>query len=406
MLSNSANIWSGLLRREIISICLFLFTVDTIIGTISPTLSLFAHSLGASLTLVGVLATTVGVARLISGSVIGGISDRRGRKRILLIAISLMGVAGLLYALTSIPYLLILVNALFGASFVAALTVGIAYAADATTPGERSLVFGLTSTAMGLGFALGSLLGGSFAANWGYPAAYLLAASMSVLGFLVIWQGIPAEPLPARSGDGGRPWPQQFEMLMSNAYILAACFGTLLMNLIFGGLVITFFPLYAHGLGIGQATIGSMFATRALASTAARLPAGVIGTIFPVHYLMLTALVISTGVAFSLPQLIDPTLLVFFLAAEGIGFGLFLTSAQTTIAAHADQSSRGAALGLYMAAASVGDSVSPFLLGLLADNLGIRSVFYVVGGLVGLGLLVMTAILARARRDTAPNPNS
>ncbi|MBE7554922.1 MAG: hypothetical protein HS126_28055 [Anaerolineales bacterium] len=47
------RIWVVLRRRDVISICLFAFLTDMIIGIISPTLSLFAQSLGASLTLVG-----------------------------------------------------------------------------------------------------------------------------------------------------------------------------------------------------------------------------------------------------------------------------------------------------------------------------------------------------------------
>jgi MFS family permease len=397
MINQQPNIWSGLFRRELVSICLYLFVVDTIIGTISPTLSLFAHSLGASLTLVGVLATTVGLARLSTSLVIGGISDRRGRKNILMLAITTMGLAGLLYSFTRIPYLLLLINALYGASFVAALAVGIAYTADTSTPRERSLVFGLLTTAMGLGFALGSFLGGTVAARWGYPAAYLLSAGIASLGLGIIWQGIPADWRPARSEATRLSWRQQFIMLLANPFILAACFGTLLMNLIFGGLLVTFFPLYANGLGVGQAALGSMFATRALASTLARLPAGALGTVVPMHYVLLTALVISNIIAFSLPQIVDPSLLVVLLAIEGVAFGLFLTSAQTTIATHADESSRGAASGMYMAAAAVGESTAPFILGFVADHFGLPTVFYVVATLVTLGILYLATILKRSQ---------
>lgn len=394
----NAVVWAGLRRREIVSICLFLFTVDTVIGAISPILSLFAHSLGASLLLIGILATMTGVARFGAGVVIGGISDRLGRRKILLVSISLMGVAALLYAMTTSPYVLLLINALYGLSFVTSLTVGIAYAADISTPQERSLVFGLTTTSMGFGFALGSLLGGTLAGWWGYPSAYLFAAGVAVLGFGVMWLGVPADRGRDETARASKAsWPQQMGVLLSNSFILAACFGTLLLNLIFGGLILTFFPIYADGLGIGQAAIGSMFATRTLASTLARLPAGVMGTIFPMHWVMVMALALATLVAFSLPQLTDPTLLTVLLTVEGVAFGLCLTSAQTTIASHADGSNRGAALGLYMAAASVGDSAAPIFLGWIAQMLGVKSVFVVVGSLVALGTVVMAAIIARAR---------
>ncbi|HXV43972.1 MAG TPA: MFS transporter, partial [Anaerolineae bacterium] len=127
-------------------------------------------------------------------------------------------------------------------------------------------------------------------------------------------------------------------------------------------------------------------------------------TILPGYLVMLAALIVSTLVAFSLPQFADPTLLMFLLIGEGVAYGLFLTSGQTTIAEHADASNRGAALGVYMAAASVGDSVAPLFLGVVADRLGIHSVFYVVGVLAVLGVVAMTYILMRRRVSMASRP--
>ena len=76
-------------------------------------------------------------------------------------------------------YALILINALFGMSFVATLTIGLAYMADVASARERSLVFGLATTAMGLGFAVGSFVGGRVAASLGYPGAYWVAAAVA-----------------------------------------------------------------------------------------------------------------------------------------------------------------------------------------------------------------------------------
>jgi MFS family permease len=402
MINFNAAVWGGLLRREVVSICMFLFTADMIIGTVTPTLSLFAQSLGASLTLVGVLATGLGLARFSSSVVIGTMSDRRGRKSILKGGMVLMGVACLLYTLTPVSYALLLTNVLFGMSFVATLTIGLAYAADISTLRERSLVFGLATTSMGLGFAVGSLIGGRVAAISGYQTAYLVAFGMSLLGTLVIWRGVPHfERRPKIEGAKTPSVRQQLRVLLANPVILATCLGTVLSNLVFGGLVITFFPIYAYGVGITQAAIGSMFATRALASTLARLPAGILGTILPGRLVMLTALIISTIVAFLLSQFTSPTVLIVLLGGEGIAYGLYLTSGQATIAKYAAEGSRGVALGTYMASASVGDSIAPLFLGMVADALGIQSVFYIIGSLALFGLIFMARILTRDQLNRA-----
>ncbi|GAB4432640.1 MAG: MFS transporter [Anaerolineae bacterium] len=390
------NIWQVLRRREVVSTCLFLFMTDLIIGSISPTLSLFASSLGASLTLVGVLATTLGLARFGSSLALGSLSDRRGRKNILMAGMALMGLAALLYAITSNPYALLLVNALFGMSFVASLTVALAYIADLVAARVRSLVFGVVTTAMGLGFSIGSFMGGWLTARWGYAGAYLTALAIAVIAVMVIWRGLPTSSgLPQRSEVNGLSWWRQIGVMLANPMIVAACLGTIIANLIFGGLIITFFPLYAQGLGLSQAGVSSLFALRTLASTLARLPAGILGTRLPVHWLMFSALLLATLVALVLPQFAHPTGWMLLLSCEGIAFGLFLTAGQTTVAAQANESNRGAVVGVYMASASVGDSFAPLFLGLIADRLGIVTVFYVVGGLALLGVMIMGWLLLR-----------
>jgi DHA1 family multidrug resistance protein-like MFS transporter len=398
VVSREGSLWRRVLfRREILSICLFVFTADVIIGIISPTLSLFARSLGASLTLVGGLATVVGVGRLTSSLVIGSISDRRGRRKLLMVGMACLGVPSLLYTVVPTPYLLLPIHAVLGVGFVSTLTIGFAYASDVVSGRERSLVVGLAATSMGLGFAVGSLVGGTIAVDWGYQTGYWVAAVIAVAGFLIGWRGVPAERRRTEPGasEDQPPLGHGIRELLVDPIVRAVCVGSVLSNLVFGGVVVAFFPIYADGLGITQATIGSIFAIRALASTLARLPAGVLGTFLPGHRILLAGVGVATAVTLSLPQITHPNLLMLFLVGEGIAYGVFLTSGQTTIANRAGESHHGAALGLYMASASVGDSVGPLFLGVIADAWGIRSVFYVVGGLSVLGVALLAQIFSR-----------
>lgn len=392
------SVWATLRRREVVSTCLFLFMTDLIIGAISPTLSLFASSLGASLSLVGVLATTLGLARFGSSLALGRLSDRRGRKNIMMAGMALMGLAAMFYTMTSNPYMLLLANPLFGMSFVASLTVALAYISDLVAARVRSLVFGVVTTAMGLGFSMGSFMGGWLTARWGYAGAYLTAVGIAVIALILAWRGLPASSgSPQRSEAGGLSWWRQMGAMLSNPMIVAACLGTIIANLIFGGLIVTFFPLYAQGFGLTQAGVSSLFALRTLASTLARLPAGILGTWLPVQWLMFGALLLATLVALVLPQFTHLTGWMLLLSCEGVAFGLFLTAGQITVASQANESNRGAVVGVYMAAAAVGDSFAPLFLGLIADWLGIVTVFYVAGGLALLGVLTMGRLLLRQR---------
>lgn len=383
----------ALLRREILAICLFIFITDMILGSMRPVLSLFATSLGASLTLVGTLSLVVGLTQLSSGVIIGTISDRQGRKGVLMGGMLFLGLAALLMALTTNPYLLLPIQVLLGLGFVSTITVGLAYTADVVTDGDRNVTFGLVTTTMGLGYAAGSALGGRAAEMGGYPATYFLAAALAVTGFLLTWAWLPGRPAGlSLASSRTTPLAHQIRAMITNPVILAVCTGGMLIHLMFGGVVVAFFPLYAHGLGISQAVIGSIFAVRALASTLARLPGGTLATRFAGPRILLVALVLAMLVALALPQLEGAAALTGLLLIEGVAYGLYFTIAQATIAGYADGSSRGAALGMYGTVTGVGDSLLPFFLGIVADAFGLFTVFYVVGALLALGAGLMARV--------------
>ena len=394
------SLWQVVQRREIVVIGCYLFITDLVIGAVASTLSLFAQGLGASLTLLGILATVLGLARFGVGIVIGNISDRRGRKPLLILGMALMGGAALFYAVTTLPAALLPINALFGMGFIACLTIGLASIGDITTTAERGLAYGLATTAMGFGFAVGAFIGGIIVGQWGYPAMYLITAGIAFIGCIVVWRGLPDDTTKTQ-GSSSVGLPKQLKVLMADRIILVACIGNVLSNLAFGGLILIFFPVYAAELGLTQATIGSMIATRSLASTLARLPGGLLSTVMPSQFIMVGTLSLAAIVAVTLVQVTTPWLLTLLLVGEGLSYGLFLTTMQATVSTQAG-ASRGAALGAVMAAASVGDSFIPLVLGPLADLLGVESVFYIVGTMIVVGMGAIIYILIRHERQRVP----
>jgi MFS family permease len=150
------------------------------------------------------------------------------------------------------------------------------------------------------------------------------------------------------------------------------------------------------------AVIGSMLATRTLASTLARVPGGMLGNKVPGHYVMLGTLTIAAVVAVALVQVTSSSLLTLLLIAEGVAYGLFLATAQASVATQG-AARRGVALGAFMAAASVGDSFIPLFLGPVADLLGIKSVFYLVGGITVFGIGLIIRVLTQRRQTGLPD---
>jgi DHA1 family tetracycline resistance protein-like MFS transporter len=143
----------------------------------------------------GLLLGSFGLAQFFSAPLLGAISDRWGRRTVLLISIFGLGLNFLITAVS--PWLwLLLVSRLIGGASGAAFTVAGAYVADVTPEEQRSRSFGLLGAMFGLGFICGPILGGLLS-PYGLRIPYFAAASFSLLnwvyGFFILPESLPAD---------------------------------------------------------------------------------------------------------------------------------------------------------------------------------------------------------------------
>lgn len=143
----------------------------------------------------GVLATTFAVMQFLFGPVIGGLSDRFGRRPVLLISLVVMAADYVVMALAGSIWLLFAGRVVGGITAATQATAS-AYMADISTPGERTKNFGLIGAAFGAGFVIGPLVGGVLA-EYGtrapFWAAAVLAGANAVFGWVVLKETITAE---------------------------------------------------------------------------------------------------------------------------------------------------------------------------------------------------------------------
>jgi MFS family permease len=239
------------------------------------------------------------------------------------------------------------------------------------------------------------------AADHGYHFTFRFAAFVALIGAAVVWWGLERGPHeePEISQAAKPSRSAQLGMLVREPHLFAASLGYGLITLMFGAAVVNFFPLYATALAIDQATIGSIFAVRALASTLVRMPVGLMTTRISTRTLMVAALALGMASLFMIPGTGNRTLLTILLAGEGICFGAFLTAGQAFIAEQFTASERGAAMGVYGVAGSVGLAFGPLALGPIADYWGITTVFSLTGVLVLMGIVVLVWTGRQAREQ-------
>ena len=140
----------------------------------------------------GLLASTFALMQFIFGPILGALSDKYGRKPILLLALFVMAAYYLVMGFAQTLWLLF-VGRLIGGITAATHSTANAYMADISLPEEKAARFGMLGAGFGLGFVLGPLIGGLLG-EWGprtpFFVAAILASANGVLCFFVLKESL------------------------------------------------------------------------------------------------------------------------------------------------------------------------------------------------------------------------
>jgi multidrug resistance protein len=154
-----------------------------------PLLPLYAQNLGATATVVGLLAASFPVAQLVSSPIWGYVSDRYGRRPALLVGLGASAFAYIVFGFAHSVWLL------FVSRFVQGLgggTTGVvqAYVADTMLPRERAKALGWLSAATSAGVIIGPAIG-SFTHHFGEAAPGLFASALVLINVAFAWKWLP-----------------------------------------------------------------------------------------------------------------------------------------------------------------------------------------------------------------------
>jgi len=165
----------------------------------------------------GVLTSAYAVMQFLFSPVVGSLSDRFGRRPIMLISLAVMMLDYLVMAVAGTLWLL-LAGRLIGGVAAATHSTANAFMADISKPEEKSARFGLVGAAFGFGFVLGPLLGGALA-EFGTRAPFFAAAALAAANLALGWI-----VMPETVGDGMR---RRFEWTRANPLGALASVGRL-----------------------------------------------------------------------------------------------------------------------------------------------------------------------------------
>ncbi|MCM3880207.1 MAG: MFS transporter [Vicinamibacterales bacterium] len=191
------------MSRPLLVIFLTVFVNLVGFGIIIPLLPFYAQTFGASPLVIGLLFASFSLAQLIATPALGVMSDRWGRRPVLIF--SLLGTV-VSFVMLAMAHTLVL---LFAARIIDGLsggniTTARAYIADVTEPHERAKAYGFLGAAFGLGFIVGPALAALFA-TISYTAPIWAAAVVTLIATAMAWFWLP-ETVHRGNEETVSPW--------------------------------------------------------------------------------------------------------------------------------------------------------------------------------------------------------
>ncbi|MCU0520935.1 MAG: MFS transporter [Anaerolineae bacterium] len=381
------------LKRQLGLVFGFVFVDLLGYSLILPLLPYYAETFGATLTLVGLLGTSNAVAQLIAAPIIGRMSDRYGRRPLLIFSIAGTVLSFLVLGLArTLPMLFLsrILDGLLGGNIALAR----AYITDVTDEKSRSRGLGIIGAAFGLGFIIGPAMGGALS-RFGYNVPALVAAGLSLVNLIAVVLWLPESLRREVALAATPPRPRASVSLQALREALKRpCMGPLLQVLLLYGLAFTLFQsnfalFTKERLGLeAQSTAFVLTYVGLLSVLVQGVAIGRLTDRFNERPLiMMSAMVLAASLplwAF-VPNVLSLLVILAPIALAAGVLNVVLTS-QLTKSVYRDEV--GGTLGLSASLQTLAQIVAPGLGGLLLDLVGPWSVG-LLGGLIMLGALVV-----------------
>jgi|SRR5579859_1699245 len=389
------------------AVLFFIVFIDLLgFGIIIPQLPFYGVHFGASPAAVTLLMSCYSLAQFFMSPVLGRLSDRIGRRPVLLVSMGCSCLAYLWLGFASALWTLFAARLIAGAG-AGNIAAAQAYITDITSPEKRAKGMGMIGAAFGLGFTIGPWVGGVLAGADPTPADLqrpaFFAAGLSALAFVlviaILKESLPQGGVPPR---GNRLELARSAMHRPTLRLLILLFFAI--TAAFAGMETTFALWTKDAFGWGPKQVGWLFFF--VGCVLIVVQGGMIGPLSRRLGEARLVLVGSAAIALGLAGVtiaVNLAILLIASACLALGMGLLNPSISSLISRQAGTDERGGIMGVSQSGASLARVVGPAVAGPLFELLG-RNAPYYTGALVMLGVLGFALRLPREHAPPAAEP--
>jgi len=372
-------------------------------GIVLPLLPFYAKHFGASALLVGLLSTSFSLMQLLFAPVWGRLSDRVGRRPVILVGLLGSSISYLTFGLAPSLPILFLSRILAGIAG-ANISTAQAYIADSTQPENRAKGMGLIGAAYGLGFTVGPAIGGILS-QYGYAIPGFFASALALANFVAAWWLLPeSRNLSGQTHhtEGGLNW-QRLRTGLQHPELGTFLILFFISTFAFANLEATFALMTARKFGFDAHANGYLFAYIGVLITIVQ--GGLTGRLarrFGERRLIsagLFCMIFGLGL---LPYSLGLKSLLLVLVVLVGGHGSTNPSISSLISQSTGSEDQGSILGVAQSLASLARILGPIWGGFTFDALGFQYP-YLTGGLF-MAVAFSLSLLAAKGRASVPKP--
>ena len=354
-------------------------------GIVVPILGRYAERFGASGLQVGLLFASFSLAQLVFSPILGRLSDRIGRKPVILISLFGTAVGSFVTGAANALWVLFLGRILDGASG-ASVAVAQGAVTDVAPMSERPRLLGLLGAAFGVGFVVGPALGG-LSSLGGEHLPFYVAGSIALVNAGVAWVRLPE----TRPAEVRRTAAASRDDRAVRLWGLAVAGFTAIVA--FSGFEATFSLLAGDRFDLTEGGVAAVFVGVGvvLVAVQAVLVRAVNARIGSDRSLQSGLVLNVAGLAvLSVATAWGPLILALLFLT--VGQGLVTPSLSTIVSGRVPDHRRGEALGFQQGVNAIGRVAGPALAGLLYDHVSIGSPYLVGAALCGVALVVVAGL--------------
>ena len=364
-----------------------IFAAVTGVGIVVPLLPVYAHDLGAGGLAIGFIFGSFALSRTFFLPYFGRLSDRKGRKRLIVIGLFSYACLSLAFMLAQNVTALVAIRFFQGIASSMMMPAIQAYVGDITPQGREGFTMGFFNMSIFFGLSLGPVLGGSIKDYWGLDASFLSMGILSLVGFFLSISFLPPsnEEMVMKKKRSPLPWKR---LLHDREIIGLFCFRLTYTACI--GIIWGFLPVFADTqFALSSSNIGFLVMLGVFISGIIHLPMGYVADRISRRMMIVFGGMLVAGGMIYFTRSASLTDLVVASILFGLGGGISMPAHMAIAVFKGNQSdAMGSLMGLMTMAHSLGMLMGSSFAGLMMDIADLRDAFFLGAVISFAGVLI------------------